>query len=144
MSQSRQYPLSHLSEKYVQDSFHSYLKSSLTQAKAERLLDVEVLAKAEGDLMITGTNIEQNNTFSAPKLILVKVPHFVYTLRPCDVRQILRRSLCPVLRNPHNPNQWNYHTKIVHLLSSHFFVYGPILCRLYKPFPLKRSTTLLG
>ncbi|PPQ71661.1 hypothetical protein CVT26_010579 [Gymnopilus dilepis] len=45
---------SQLSEKYVQDSFHSYLKSSLAQAKAERLLDADLLASAEGDLMITG------------------------------------------------------------------------------------------
>ncbi|KAF9475951.1 hypothetical protein BDN70DRAFT_996034 [Pholiota conissans] len=45
---------SQLSEQYIQDSFHSYLKSSLTQAKAERLLDADVLASAEGDLMITG------------------------------------------------------------------------------------------
>ncbi|KAG8213449.1 hypothetical protein J3R82DRAFT_11965 [Butyriboletus roseoflavus] len=37
-----------------QDSFHSYLKSSLTHAKVERLLEPEVLASAEGDLMITG------------------------------------------------------------------------------------------
>ncbi|KAJ6630583.1 hypothetical protein B0H10DRAFT_835798 [Mycena sp. CBHHK59/15] len=43
-----------LSESYIQDSFHSYLKSSLTQAKVERLLDVDVLSSAEGDLMITG------------------------------------------------------------------------------------------
>ncbi|KAF9077777.1 hypothetical protein BDP27DRAFT_1379498 [Rhodocollybia butyracea] len=43
-----------LSEQYVSDSFHSYLKSSLTQAKAEKLLDAELLSSAEGDLMITG------------------------------------------------------------------------------------------
>lgn len=43
-----------LSEQYVQDCFHSYLKSSLTQAKAARLLDTEMLSSAEGDLMITG------------------------------------------------------------------------------------------
>lgn len=43
-----------LSEEFVQDSFHSYLKSSLTQAKAEHLLDVDILSSAEGDLMITG------------------------------------------------------------------------------------------
>ncbi|KAF8175861.1 hypothetical protein BJ912DRAFT_1147014 [Pholiota molesta] len=43
-----------LSEQFIQDSFHSYLKSSLTQAKAERLLDADVLASAESDLMITG------------------------------------------------------------------------------------------
>ena len=43
-----------LSEQLIQDSFHSYLKSSLTQAKIENLLDVDVLSSAEGDLMITG------------------------------------------------------------------------------------------
>ncbi|KAJ4477558.1 hypothetical protein J3R30DRAFT_235308 [Lentinula aciculospora] len=43
-----------LSEEYIQDSFHSYLKSSLTQAKVERLLDADLLSSAEGDLMITG------------------------------------------------------------------------------------------
>lgn len=45
---------SQLSEKVVQDSFHSYLKSSLAQAKIEKLIDVDLLASAEGDLMITG------------------------------------------------------------------------------------------
>lgn len=43
-----------LSEEYVQNCFHSYLKSALTQAKAEHLLDTDVLSSAEGDLMITG------------------------------------------------------------------------------------------
>ncbi|KAI5981197.1 OPT oligopeptide transporter protein-domain-containing protein [Pisolithus albus] len=43
-----------LSETDVQDSFHSYLKSSLTQAKIEHLLEPEILASAEADLMITG------------------------------------------------------------------------------------------
>jgi len=43
-----------LDEEYVQDAFHSYLKSSLSQAKAERLLDVVVLSSAEADLMIKG------------------------------------------------------------------------------------------
>lgn len=43
-----------LTEEYVQDSFHSFLKSSLTHAKVERLLEPEVLANAEADLMITG------------------------------------------------------------------------------------------
>ncbi|KAJ7724480.1 hypothetical protein DFH07DRAFT_854923 [Mycena maculata] len=45
---------SQLSESYIQDAFHSYLKSSLTQAKAEKLLDADILSSAEGDLMITG------------------------------------------------------------------------------------------
>lgn len=53
-----------LSEKLVQDSFHSYLKSSLAQAKVEKLVNVDLLASAEGDLMITGAlafyNIELN------------------------------------------------------------------------------------
>ena len=43
-----------LSEEFVQDCFHSYLKSSLTQAKVERLVDAELLSSAEADLMITG------------------------------------------------------------------------------------------
>ncbi|THU88497.1 hypothetical protein K435DRAFT_592570, partial [Dendrothele bispora CBS 962.96] len=45
---------SFLSEEYIQDAFHSYLKSSLTQARIEKLLDTDVLSSAEGDLMITG------------------------------------------------------------------------------------------
>ncbi|EMD31494.1 hypothetical protein CERSUDRAFT_119714 [Gelatoporia subvermispora B] len=48
------YPQVHLSEEYVQECFHSYLKSSLTQAKVEGLLGADVLSSAEGDLMITG------------------------------------------------------------------------------------------
>ena len=43
-----------LSKQLIQDSFYSYLKSSLTQAKIENLLDVDVLSSAEGDLTITG------------------------------------------------------------------------------------------
>lgn len=43
-----------LLEEFVQDCFHSYLKSSLTQAKVERLVDTELLSSAEADLMITG------------------------------------------------------------------------------------------
>ena len=47
-----------LDEQYVQDAFHSFLKSSLAQAKAERLLDVKVLSSAEADLMVTGAFIQ--------------------------------------------------------------------------------------
>jgi hypothetical protein len=47
---------SHLDEEIIHDSFHSYLRSSLAQAKAERLLDAEVLSSAQADLMITGTH----------------------------------------------------------------------------------------
>lgn len=48
-----------LSEEFVQDCFHSYLKSSLTQAKVEQLVDTELLSSAEGDLMITGKHTNQ-------------------------------------------------------------------------------------
>lgn len=47
-------PPSKLDEEYVQNSFHTYLKSSLTQAKVERLIEDQVLASAEADLMISG------------------------------------------------------------------------------------------
>ncbi|KAI9000490.1 hypothetical protein BD414DRAFT_511201 [Trametes punicea] len=43
-----------LSEEYVQECFHSYLKSSLAHAKVEGLLDPDTLSSAEADLMITG------------------------------------------------------------------------------------------
>ncbi|KAI0351797.1 hypothetical protein OH77DRAFT_856197 [Trametes cingulata] len=43
-----------LPEEYVQECFHSYLKSSLAHAKAEGLLDPDTLSSAEADLMITG------------------------------------------------------------------------------------------
>ncbi|KAG2146091.1 uncharacterized protein EDB93DRAFT_1286193 [Suillus bovinus] len=43
-----------LDEEYVQNSFHTYLKSSLTQAKVEKLIEDEILASAQADLMITG------------------------------------------------------------------------------------------
>ncbi|KAI0326449.1 hypothetical protein GY45DRAFT_1258972 [Cubamyces sp. BRFM 1775] len=43
-----------LTEQFVQECFHSYLKSSLTHAKAEGLLDQDTLSSAEADLMITG------------------------------------------------------------------------------------------
>ena len=65
-----------LSEEFVQDCFHSYLKSSLTQAKVERLLDTELLSSAEGDLMITGRRAHQSykakvlNEFPGPALCL--------------------------------------------------------------------------
>ncbi|OJA18210.1 hypothetical protein AZE42_06179 [Rhizopogon vesiculosus] len=47
-------PPSKLDEEYVQNSFHTYLKSSLTQAKVEKLIEDQVLASAEADLMISG------------------------------------------------------------------------------------------
>lgn len=47
-------PSHKLDEEYVQNSFHTYLKSSLTQAKVEKLIEDQVLASAEADLMISG------------------------------------------------------------------------------------------
>lgn len=52
-----------LSEEQVSDAFHSYLKSSLSQAKAERLLDTELLSSAEADLMITGVSLLKFSTW---------------------------------------------------------------------------------
>ena len=43
-----------LSEEEVIDGFHIFLQSSLAQAKAEKLLDVDTLASAEADLMVSG------------------------------------------------------------------------------------------
>ncbi|KAI0819296.1 hypothetical protein BC628DRAFT_1423939 [Trametes gibbosa] len=43
-----------LSEEYIQECFHAYLKSSLAHAKVEGLLDPDTLSSAEADLMITG------------------------------------------------------------------------------------------
>ncbi|KAL1940130.1 hypothetical protein VTO73DRAFT_9081 [Trametes versicolor] len=43
-----------LSEEFIQECFHSYLKSSLSHAKVEGLLDPDMLSSAEADLMITG------------------------------------------------------------------------------------------
>lgn len=48
-----------LDEEYVQNSFHTYLKSSLTQAKVEKLIEDQVLASAQADLMITGAQQPQ-------------------------------------------------------------------------------------
>ena len=45
-----------LAEDFIQECFHSYLKSSLTHAKVEGLLDESALASAEADLMITGAS----------------------------------------------------------------------------------------
>jgi hypothetical protein len=50
-----------LDEQYFQDAFHIYLKSCLALAKIGRLLDVEVLSSAEGDLMITGASIQASS-----------------------------------------------------------------------------------
>jgi len=56
-----------LDEQYVQDAFHSFLKSSLAHAKAERLLDVKVLSSAEADLMTTGTFIRASSCIRMSK-----------------------------------------------------------------------------
>ena len=46
-----------LDEPYVQDSFYIFLQASLDQARAEGLLDVEVLSSTEGDLIIKGVSL---------------------------------------------------------------------------------------
>lgn len=43
-----------LSEEQVMNGFHAFLVSALRHAKVERLLDDELLASAEADLMICG------------------------------------------------------------------------------------------
>ena len=53
-----------LPEEFVQECFHSYLKSSLTHAKAEGLLDEDTLASAEADLMITGAFLSCSTSLS--------------------------------------------------------------------------------
>ncbi|KAN0132421.1 hypothetical protein V8E53_009847 [Lactarius tabidus] len=81
-----------LNEQYVQDAFHTHLKSSLAQAKAERLLDVEPLSSAEGDLMITVTLCH------IPRLILLislQGPRSVSTSPRYDSRPTL-----PPYRSP--------------------------------------------
>jgi hypothetical protein len=80
-----------LDEQYVQDAFHSYLKSSLAQAKAERLLDAELLSSAEGDLMIAGT------PHPIPRLILLislQGPHSVSSLPRYAATPHDKPSLC--------------------------------------------------
>ena len=87
-----------LSEVEVSNAFHGYLKSSLTQAKTERLLDAELLSSAEADLMITGacraihpssSSIKSQNA----KLSSTQGLHCVYISLLYDARQSL--LLCP-------------------------------------------------
>jgi hypothetical protein len=80
-----------LDEQYVQDAFHSYLKSSLAQAKAERLLDVEVLSSAEGDLMITG--MSHSRSLVSVFTISDQGPRCVSSSQRCAARPTLPR--CP-------------------------------------------------
>ena len=58
-----------LDEQYVQDAFHSFLKSSLAHAKAENLLDIKILSSAEADLMITGSFIQAERTIHDPLIV---------------------------------------------------------------------------
>jgi hypothetical protein len=46
----------HLDEQFVQEAFHSYLKSSLAQAKTKGIIDADLLSSAEADIMIAGTS----------------------------------------------------------------------------------------
>ena len=83
-----------LSEEYVQNCFHSYLKSALTQAKAERLLDTDVLSSAEGDLMITGEC--QCLTARASRLTSIQDLHYACTLPRCALPPTHHVCLCHV------------------------------------------------
>ncbi len=84
-----------LDEQYVQDAFHSYLKSSLAQARAERLLDVEILSSAEGDLMITGASHPCSlvSSFTHQISFSDQGPHCASSSQPCAARPTLPR--CP-------------------------------------------------
>lgn len=69
-----------LNEQIIQDSFHSYLRSSLAQAKAERLLDEDILSSAQGDLMITGTHCISHSASGCNPTRYVKVQLYVSIL----------------------------------------------------------------
>jgi hypothetical protein len=87
-----------LSEQYIQDSFHSYLKSSLTQAKVERLLDAELLSSAESDLMITGvlnSNIYIFANRYPDRRRYLQAQLSVFTLQLSDQPQTHLQSLFP-------------------------------------------------
>jgi hypothetical protein len=45
-----------LSEQFVQDAFHTFLKSSLAQAKTKGIINADLLSSAEADIMIAGIN----------------------------------------------------------------------------------------
>ena len=58
-----------LDERYVQDAFHNFPKTSLVQAKVELLLDVMVLSSAEVDLVITGAPERPKRTIHDPLIV---------------------------------------------------------------------------
>ncbi|KAH9170071.1 hypothetical protein EDB89DRAFT_2114921 [Lactarius sanguifluus] len=69
-----------LDEQYVQDAFHSYLKSSLAQAS----LDIEVLSSAEGDLMIT--DVSHSHSLVSSFTYRLQGPHYVSSSQHCAPR----------------------------------------------------------
>ena len=66
-----------LSDQQVIDSFHALLQTSLAQAKAERLLDSDILSSAEADLMICGAS---DHSSQAKELI---VDNAILQVLPC-------------------------------------------------------------
>ncbi|KAN0130527.1 hypothetical protein V8E53_011613 [Lactarius tabidus] len=97
-----------LDEQYVQDAFHSYLESSLAQAKAERLLDAELLSSAEGDLMIA---VCRATPHDKPSLCTAPPTHSRYRLKDLPTTNALplqlRIHLHPLYAYP--PSMLSYH-----------------------------------
>jgi hypothetical protein len=72
---------SQISEHDAIDAFHSFLKNSLAQARAEKLLDDDTLSSAEADLMISGTLIIVSKFHALPtKTHLLQAPPYVSSL----------------------------------------------------------------
>ncbi|KAH9847210.1 hypothetical protein C2E23DRAFT_742237 [Lenzites betulinus] len=90
-----------LSEEYIQECFHSYLKSSLAHAKVEGLLDPDTLSSAEADLMITGPALclyfaALRSTTNPPSVPLPRRAKTGGALPPAD----LSLSNCPPAFRP--------------------------------------------
>jgi len=125
---------SQLSEQLIQDSFHSYLKSSLSQAKAERLLDADLLSSAEGDLMITGAwNCRTPTAKFLTRLYQDRLS--AYTSQPSDVPQTHHQYPFPVPRNQVQASPPIYLTTIVHQHSPLSSMYGPKRFQVFKLSP---------
>ena len=97
----------------VQDSFYIFLQASLDQARAEGLLDVEVLSSAEGDLIIKGVSFSRSffSSFSIVPRLALCLCLAAHAARPtpprrrrCEVRpapNALAHQLSLYIRAPH-------------------------------------------
>jgi hypothetical protein len=121
-----------LTEEYVQNAFHSYLKSSLTQAKVERLLDADMLSSAEGDLMITGNGPQIYHFPSPSPSIVFQVQHCVSILLLYAAQPNHPLFLSLVAQNrlpPKNcPSQTALHR------SQHSSAFGPHVSQKFKTY----------